>query len=483
LIIDGRTDIIAGVNILLINPPYALPFIREGRCQSPQSYRKNSVPQMTLAYLAGLLEREGHKIKVYDCIASGLGDSELFEDAAGFRPALAFINTTTPTIGSDLAFAAGLKKRFPGMALAVFGPHVTILHEEIMASSPFLDVAIRGEPEWAAVEIAGNAGGGGLGAQVLGCTTRTKNGVTVWPERRPEEDLDRFGFPDWRNLPIGEYVHPVFRKPYLMVNTGRGCRHRCIFCVAPKYYGTAVRHRSPSSVVEEIRAAVGGFGVRHFWFYADDFTESPAFVKDLCRSIVEARLDIVWWSNTRADKPDPDMFCWMRKSGCVMLSIGGESGSPEMLRRMRKGARVEDLKGTVRVLRRAGIDSLVYFLIGLPGETQATIRETIRQAKKVNSDYVEFYPATPYPGTELFRIASEEGWIAGEDWARFRYDDPAVSLPGLPPDRLKECIRSAYRGFYLRPRYLLVLLKRARRPAEFARLLRFGWGYFRRLLG
>jgi anaerobic magnesium-protoporphyrin IX monomethyl ester cyclase len=470
------------LKVFLVNPPYVTPFIREGRCQSPQNLRQNSIPQMTLAYLAGVLARENHDLEVYDCIASGIDEAKLFEEMAGFDPELGFVNTTTPTINSDLRFAQALKGRFPRVTLAAFGAHVTVLHEEILRTSPFLDIVIRGEPELIAADIARRLKNGRITGPISGCTARMDGKIKTFPDRSVVGNLDELGFPAWQYLPLDQYIHPVFQKPYVTVNTGRGCRHRCIFCVAPKYYGRSVRHRSPESVVGELKRDISEFCIRHFWFYADDFTENSAFVKRLCRSIIDADLDIVWWSNTRVDKPDREMFSLMKKAGCFMLSIGGESGSPDILKRMKKGTRIEDIQRMVRLLRKAGIDSLVYFLVGLPGETKQTIQETVRFARKVNSDYVEFYPATPYPGTEFYEIAAKEGMISKLDWSDYQYNEFVVEIPGVDAQNIKGVIKAAYRKFYFRPRYAVVLLKKIIRPAEFLRLLKFGWGYFRKLL-
>ena len=123
-----------------------------------------------------------------------------------------------------------------------------------------------------------------------------------------------------------------------------------------------MRRRSTASLVAEIRKDVELFGIRHFWFYAEDFTEDPDFVRALCRALIEARLKIVWWSNTRVDTTDPGLFALMRKAGCRMLSIGGESGSPDMLKAMRKGTLAVQLDRTVKMMRKAGIDSVVYYI-------------------------------------------------------------------------------------------------------------------------
>jgi anaerobic magnesium-protoporphyrin IX monomethyl ester cyclase len=469
------------MNVAVINPPYIVPFIREGRCQSPQNYRKNSVPQMTPALIAGVLRNAGYTVRVFDAIALDLSAESIAASLAGSPPDLLLVNTTTPTIDSDLAFIATLKRRFPGARTVAFGVHVTALDREVMESAPSLDAVIRGVPEWASLDLAAAAAAGNWDVEIPGCTMRTAAGIVRHPDRIPRTDLDGLGFPAWDLLPLDQYVHPVYRKRYLPVNISRGCRHRCIFCVGPLYYGRTMRRRSPASVVAEIRKDVEAFSIRHFWFYAEDFTEDPDFVRELCRALIDARLKIIWWSNTRVDTTDPGLFALMRKAGCRMLSIGGESGCPDMLKAMRKGAIAGQLDRTVKMLRKAGIDSVVYYIFGLPGETERSVGETVAASKRAGPDYVEFYPAVPYPGTVFFEQARRENRILSDDWSLYHYGEFVVDVPGLPPDIMRARIRKAYRSFYLRPRYAWTMARKLRHPASFLNLVRFGWGYLKSL--
>lgn len=473
------------MNVLILNPPHPTPIIREGRCQSPQDMRKNSIPQMTLAYLAGMLEREGRQVLALDCIALDMGVEDLFVRLEGFHPRVALVNTTTPSIRNDMLFVEEFGRRFPDCFLAVFGTHVTALHEQVLSANPRIDAVIRGEPEWVAVALAREVEKAGRPESPLpGCSHRDKEGQPViGPDNEFPGDLDSLAYPAWGQFPLERYLHPVFEKPYVMVNTSRGCVHNCIFCVAHQFYGKTVRFRSVESIIEEIRTHVQGrFGIRHVWLYADDFTRDAAFVKRLCQAIIDARLNIVWWSNTRVDNRDEEMFKLMRQSGCYMLSIGGESGCPEILKRMKKATKPEFIRDTVDILRRVGIKSLVYFLIGLPGETRETIDQTVDFAKAINPDYVEFYPAIPYPGTEFYRIAAAEQLIAVSEWDTYFCGGGhfVVNIPGVGREELDGILRRAYRSFYLRPAYMLILLKRMLHPMEFYRLMKFGFGYFLR---
>lgn len=482
----ARMDKIDKMNILILNPPYDIPIIREGRCQSPQDMRKTSIPQMTLAYLAGALQRGGHNLKVLDCIADDITTDALFTMMDEFNPALALINTTTPSINADIEFVGMFKKRRPECFMAVFGTHVTVLHDEIMEKNGFIDCVMLHEPEWAAMNLASALEKGGVAAGgVAGCAVRFNGTLITAPDTAYNDDLDSLGYPAWEYFDKSKYLHPVFNKPYLMVNTSRGCKHNCIFCVASIFYGKTMRYRSIESVLDELENhVIGKFGIRHAWFYADDFTSSPEYVKKLCRGIIDRKIKITWWTNTRVDKNDEEMFRLMREAGCFMLSIGGESGNAQILKRIKKGTKPEFIKNTVNVLRKVGINSLVYFLIGLPGETRETIQETIDFAKEINPDYVEFYPATPYPGTEFYTIATAENMIADTNWDHYMCggNQFVIEIPGVKKGGLDEILRKAYRDFYIRPAYLLILMRRALRPAEFFRLARFGVGYFQRFI-
>jgi len=472
------------MRILILNPPYQSAIIREGRCQSPQNMRKNCIPQMTLAYLAGLLEKE-HNLKVLDCIAQEISANELFIIAEEFNPQLVLVNTTTPSINSDINFIKVFKEKFPASFVAVFGTHVTVMHEEIMRQFGFIDCVIRGEPEWIVLELVEFLQHKKTDSVVSGCTMRVNNQLTVYPDKEFSEDLDSLGYPAWGYFNLNKHIHPVFNKPYLMVNTSRGCGHSCIFCVASIFYGKKVRYRSVESILDEIEHyLVGKLAVRHIWMYADDFTKSPEFVKKLCRGIINRKLKIVWWTNTRVDKDDIEMFRLMKQAGCYMLSIGGESANPAILKNIKKGTKTEFIKKTVDNLRKTGINSLVYFLIGLPGETRDTIRETIDFCKKINPDYVEFYPATPYPGTEFYDIAVKQNMLITNNWDKFMCggDEFVIEIPGIGKNELDEILRNAYREYYFRFKYFLIFIKRLIHPAEFFRLLLFGFGYFKRFI-
>lgn len=472
------------MNILLLNPPAQTAVIREGRCQSPQNMRKTSIPQMSLAYIASVLEKKNYQVKLYDCIALEIDEEKLASIIKKEEPRLAIVNVTTPSFYNDIKIIERMKSVIPNCIIAIFGTHATSLHKNILDAFPCVDVVIRGEPERTAEELAYRIKKGDGISNVLGISFRMNGSICENRGRPWIDNLDELGYPARHLLPNDKYIHPVTNKPYTMVNTSRGCRQQCIFCVAHLYYGYKLRKRSVKSILDEIQFdVIGRYGIDNIWMYADDFTGDRDFVIDICKGIIERNLKIAWWSNTRVDVLGREMFEWMKKSGCYMLSIGGESGNQEVLNRMKKRSQLSQTKDTVAMLRDIGIFSLVFFLIGLPGESRGTIRDTINFAKQINPDYVEFYPAIPYPGTEFYNIAKKENMITTEDWSLYKYGGSfVVRVPGVTNEELECLLQDAYKEFYYRFPYLLLLLKRMTNPVEFLRLCRFGLAYFKRFL-
>ena len=472
--------------VYLLNPPADRPMIREGRCQSPGNMRSTSVPQLSLAYIATSLRRSGAEVALVDAIAENWSVEDVDREFRRRRPDLLVVNTTTPTIQNDVTVLRELKQLHPDLPFIVFGAHATATHRALLETHDFLDAAVRGEPELTIRELAERHGRGESWVGTAGATVRADDGsLAEGPERKMVQKLDELGWPARDLLPHHHYIHPLSGERYTTINVGRGCPQQCIFCVAPIYYGRPLRFRTPDDVVREIREdVIGRHGIRYLWFYADDLTANVTYLKDLCRKIIDAKLDIRWWGNTRADLQDQELFDLMAQAGCMMLSIGGESGSDTILENAKKGCTAEDIKITVKMLRKAGITSLVYFIIGLPGETRETVAETIAFSKKANPDYVEFYPATPYPGTEFRRVAESHNLITSNDWDRYECGGTrfVVKVADYTPEELDRQLREAYRQYYFRWGYMRPrILREVRNPKRLAKLARFGVEYFGRL--
>ena len=472
------------MKVYLLNPPADRPMIREGRCQSPGNMRKTSIPQLSLAYLATNLRQVGADVRLSDAVAHGRTIDDVLAEIEAYEPRFVLLNTTTPTFPVDVEFIRAFKARLPHILTVLFGAHVTAEHEKVMAAVPEVDVILRGEPEESAVALYEALENDEDIAGIEGTTARRGDEVVAAGTRKMQRELDLLGWPARDLLPNDQYIHPIAQKRYTTVNVSRGCPQRCVFCVAPIYYGKPIRTRSVEDVLDEIEQdVVGRHGIDHCWFYADDLTADKEFLGGLCEGILSRGIKIQWWGNTRADVQDQELYDLMGRSGCMMLSIGGESGSDEILKRARKNIVADDIRITIEQLRHAKILSLVYFIVGLPGETKETIHETVRFAKKVRPNFVEFYPATPYPGTEVGEVAEKDGLITDRDLSRYECGGTefVIKVEGMTAEELDRTLRWAYRSFYLNPASLRTVLQRFKTPRDLLSLARFGMGYLKRL--
>jgi radical SAM superfamily enzyme YgiQ (UPF0313 family) len=253
---------------------------------------------------------------------------------------------------------------------------------------------------------------------------------------------------------------PLMKGPFTFIVSSRGCTAGCTYCIKHVSYQYSVRLRSPEKIMEELWA-LSRLGIHNIHMYADLFTIHREQVVDLCQRIIREGLKIRWTCNSRVDYVDEEMLRLMGQAGCWFISWGIESGNEQILRHARKGAYPDKAERALRWAKAAGIANWGYFIIGLPGETEATIRQTIEFAKKLPLDIALFHVAAPYPGTPFFFEVVKEGWFRpGTRWEQVDMDQGTVlDYPGLPAERLLYWQRRAWREWALRPGPALTYLK------------------------
>ncbi|HWR97101.1 MAG TPA: radical SAM protein [Candidatus Methanoperedens sp.] len=469
------------MKVLLLNPPAAggIRYVREGRCEQRVSSFQYNMPPISLLTTAALLRREGHKVLVVDAVAEHLAPPAVVAAAAAFAPGLVLVNVATATFPSDARTAEALRAALPGAFIAAYGIHVTALPGESLREAPALDAVIRREPEATAAELAARLAASESPATVAGISWRTSEGLQHNDDRHFIEDLDALPFPALDLVDPRRYPAPVDGRPHTLVITSRGCPHRCTFCTAHLYYGTKPRLRDPARIAAEIEVAAREHGLRLFTFWADTFTIDRGQVLGICREIRRRALGIEWMANARVDCVDRELLGQMREAGCTIVSFGVESGAQEILDRTRKGVRVEQIEEAFAACRAVGLRSAAHVILGLPGETPATIRETLRLVRRLRPSFVQFYGAVPFPGTAFHREATEHGWIVARDWSDYEINRGIVSTPDLSAGALRSWRRRAYLSIYLAPRFLAENLGRVRSARELFRLARAGIGLFR----
>ncbi|HYD47386.1 MAG TPA: radical SAM protein [Terriglobales bacterium] len=441
------------MRILLFNPPgpEGQAYIREGRCeQRLSSFMYRMVP-ISLPSTAGLLRAEGHQVRILDAISRELRDEDIAAEVQQFDPELLVMTVSTPTFDCDLEQVAKLR-RYGKAFVAGIGVHVTATPGETLAQSQ-LDAVVRGEPEWTVADLAAALQSGRNLDSVAGISYRRADGAIVHNEERPfHADLDDLPPPARDLIREEEYMLPIVDRPYTLVIPSRGCPHHCTYCTAPSYYGKRLRQRTPARVVDEIEAIAKRGVVNDFTMWSDTFTLDRNYVLELCRELQSRDLGIRWMCNSRVDSIDAEMVAAMKASGCIGISFGIESGVQTILDNVRKGTTVAQGRTAVKMVKDAGIQSLGHFILGLPGETPDTIRETIDYAKDIDPDWAQFYCATPLPGTAFHAQAKQAGHLAeAAPWRQFEFNTPLISTPELSSAELNRARVRAYFEFYARP--------------------------------
>jgi radical SAM superfamily enzyme YgiQ (UPF0313 family) len=437
-----------------------------------------------LSYTVAVIEQAGFEVAFVDAIMEELGIEEFAQKVQGYDPRLALIETSTPSIEFDLETAAAIKRFSPGTFVALLGSHVTYFDREILAENPAVDAVVRGEFEYTCADLARALDAGHDLGQVLGLTYRdgalsgSEPGRNVQrnPDRPLFEPLDGMPFPA-RHIVKGEgYRAGIYSGGYptAMVSS-RGCPYRCTFCLWPDIlYGHKFRPRSAENVVDEIEQAVRKYGHDEIYFDDDTFTIDRQRVMDICRLINERGLEkeVEWIAQCRVDTVDREMLEAMKAANCGYILFGVESGSPKMLKKMKKGITLDKVRHAFKLTRDVGIKTQAFFLFGMPGETQETIRETIEFAKEINASSTQFAVAIPHPGTALYEECRTNGWLTSGDWADYTAESSLIETPWLTAEEVEEARVRAYREYYYRPGFIVGEALKIRRVADIKRLAR-----------
>jgi len=447
-----------GDRTLLVNPPLigGIAFTRQGRCQEREEVLGTTKPPYTLALMAAMLRQRGQQVRLVDLTASRQNVHELIAmlDKEGFTPTLILFPSTTPTLVADAAAMATLKAHY-GAPIFCFGPHASTTPAESMAKAPLVDGMFVGEPEDAAMELASLGTLNEIG-NVAALTYRRDHEVIPPRAHGSFTGFLEAPMPAWDLLDLSQYSLPLVNKSYVIVETSRGCPYTCDFCVAPIHQGHQFRERSASAIVDEMAYIVRTHGVKFFYLWGDTVTLNVKSFSAICEEIIARGLDVQWFGNARADNlQDPVFVDRLKRSGCWMLALGIETESDDTRKDMMKRLDSEKIRKALINMRAAGVKSFGFFILGYPGEDAQALDRTINYAIDLDPDFANFYPAVPYPGTELYNKAKRDGLLASEDWTKMEYSYYLLSGNGLDERVVMEAINRAKRRFFLRPSYLM----------------------------
>ena len=447
-----------GQRTLLVNPPLVngVAFTRQGRCQEREEVLGTTKPPYTLALLASLLRNAGYDVRLVDLTAERRTVDDLIGqlERESFTPTLILFPSTTPTLDVDVEEMSKLKARF-GAPLFCFGPHASTTPGASMKRAPAVDGMFVGEPEDGVMQLAGLASLDDLGS-IASLTSRGADGA-VLPHRAQGQYAGflEMPYPAWDLVRLSSYSLPLVNRPYTIVETSRGCPYACDFCVAPIHQGHKFRERSAKAIVDEIERGYREFGIDFFYLWGDTVTLNVKSFTAFCDELIARNLPIQWFGNARADNlTDPAFVHRLRKAGCWMLAMGIETESEDIRKDMVKRLERKKIQAAIDNMRDAGIRSFAFFIFGYPGESLATINQTIDYAIELNPDFANFYPAVPYPGTELYNKVVRDGMLVEEDWSRMEYSYYLLRGNGLDEHVVMDAINRAKRRFFMRPGYI-----------------------------
>lgn len=440
--------------VLLIFPPYSLK-----EEFGDLSGVGNMQPPLGIGYLGAVLEKAGFEVKIFDAPPLGWGIKKTAAEAKKFLPDFIGLSSATVDFNKAVRLAKALKKSLSA-SIIIGGPHVTALPEEVI-EFPCFDFGVIGEGEETIMELIQALTRKASFRKVAGIVFKEGRKVIKTAPRPFIENLDNLPFPARHLMPPLSAYHPTpatYRKfPVGTMITSRGCPYQCTFCFRG-VFGSQWRFRTPENVAAEMEILISKFGAAEIRLWDDTFNADPERVKAICRLIIKRGLVFPWTCLARVNQIDRPMLALMKKAGCWQISYGVESGSDEVLARISKGISRKMIQKAIKITDQAGIQSLGFFILGLPGETEKTMEKTIEFAKSLPLSAANFTMATPYPGTELWALAKKRGFL--EDVA---YEKLVVNLPqkpyfvpkGLTAETVQAYERRAYKEFYRNPKFIL----------------------------
>ncbi len=377
----------------------------------------NRMAPLGLLSIASYLERSGHEVVVHDCLGPGAlrGTEKNAAAVAVLKPDMIGVSATTSGFLDGYRLASLVKERCPGVITVFGGVHVSALGGELLDGYPEIDYLCLGEGEVTMAELAGGRDPG----TIDGLAWRNGKNVAVNRPRVHIEDLDSLpfpaygklaGFPRGYNLPLFSYV----RAPGATMITSRGCPYQCSYCDR-SVFKRGFRYNSAGYIYEHMKHLRTDFGVRHVNIYDDLFTMNRERIEELCGLLITRPPGMNFNCAVRVGHADDTLLALLKRAGCLMVSLGIESADPEMLKRHKAGVKLDAVRDTVARIRRQGLRAKGLFMMGLPGETEESVRATSDFVMSLGLDDMNMAKFTPFPGAPIWDGIEKEGTLEN-DW-------------------------------------------------------------------
>lgn len=400
------------------------------------------LPPLDLAYMAATLLNKGNEVKIIDSDVENYLRADVYQIIQNYKPEVIIATVSLPTLYEDCSFLKRIRECSSGKIIAKTNITYPPILKEILEKSS-VDLCIYGECDINIDEIIAE---------------REKKGTAYFKdsELKTEEnmviaDLDELPLPARNLLPNEKYQYVLLGDEVTTMQTSRGCPYPCsYYCPYPLVQGKIWRARSPEHVIREIEDIVNNYGIQKILFRDATFTFDKERAKQICELILEKKIKISWWCETRINCIDEDLLKVMRAAGCMGMNIGVETGDPKVLESQAKiGTTLEALEKVRSFSKGLGIKLHFLLMIGLPSETKASLYQTHKLVQKLAPESIGITFVTPYPGTPLYYEAKEKGWIETEEWTKFGGHLPVMHTDNLSSQDLLKAQKLLHQGFYL----------------------------------
>ena len=447
------------MKVLLLNPPFLSKYSKSSR--SPAVTKSGTIYfPIWLSYAAGVLDREGHELKLIDAPAKCLDKAQTMEEIRKFAPELIIADTSTPSISNDLEFAKSIKAEMPKTVICLVGTHATACVDEILGVEPQIDCIARHEYDYTVLDLAN----GKDFTEIDGLSYVRDGKVINNKDREYIHDLDSLPFVSEvykKYLNIEDYFYAHVSYPTISIFSSRGCPSKCFYCMYSQVmFGKNYRKRSAKNLYEECVYISQNFPqVKEILIDDDNFAVDQANVREFCRLMIDNKVKLKWVVQVRVNLQYETMVM-MKKAGCKLLVAGFESGNQQILDNMHKGITLEQSLKFNENAKKAKLRVHGCFMVGNPGETKETMMETLEFSKKLKLDTVQYFPLIVYPGTEAYEWAREHNYIKSNTYRDWLTADGmhncVLATDKLTGEEMVEFCNYARKSFYLRPSYIFM---------------------------
>lgn len=416
-------------------------------------------PVMGLAAISANVVNKGHKVKIFDLNVPA-NKEKLAAALKDEKPDFVCITFTTVLFNEMLKIAELVTEYSPSSVMIGGGPHASSFPEITLRDAP-LDIVVVGEGDFTVSEIID----GEPLEKMKGVAFKSDGKITVNPRREPIENLDTLPMPAWQIYDLSQYDIPKavsLKRKVGWLETSRGCLWGCVYC-NKSVFGRTFRPKSPCRVVEEIKRMLD-LGFEELHITDDGFTTIIPRAEEICHKIIDENIKFPWatMNGIRADRVNLPLLKKMKQAGCYRVFYGVESGNNQVLKRINKGEDLQTIKNAIEMTKQAGIEAYGFFMLGLPGDTEETMKDTIRFAKSLKLDMAKVSITSPLPATPLYEECKKGGRLLSEDWSQYNlYTSPRhlYKHESLSWDTIEKYYNEFYREFYLDPSFIVRKMK------------------------